>query len=1039
MKRMLPCLLAVLMVLPSFGVMAQTDSQLEWDTTTFATLFPYAEQMQERAKDAVVLRTGVNCALVRGEQTVVDEQIKVTPEEQNGTVFVPVAFTAMSLGAEVSAQSAETVAFRADGKDVTLTAGSASMQVASTGQQLSAAPYAKEGVLLAPVTELAALFGKKVTVTTEREIGGLIIISDTDTFFQEGEEDLAWELICQMSYARPSGKQVLADMEAHQNGAHPRIMATAADFARIRRDVKTDPHMKQWFEDTKATADELIAKDLGEPPEISDFGKGNDMRDDITTIAMVYQITQDEKYAEYVRQYLLYACDIPKWGPAQFLDVVETSSGVCIGYDWIYNYLTPEERQKISSTIVTKALQPGLNTYRPDEPGAWPTRDTNWNVVCNGGMLMGAIAVADEDPATAEEIIEYSMRGVEYMMKQYATSGGWHEGVTYWDYTDEFLVYMISTLMSATGTDYGLYYNTQGMRHTGYYLFDMIGPGGIFNIHDADEKATMEAERMFFHADHMDDNVLAKMTLQNKEGVKGDALDLLFYKPEKMKNCESESLPPLDGYYNGVEIAAMRSDWQEPNAVYAALHGGWNQDIHGQVDAGDFVLDALGQRWICDTGKENYNLPGFWNYTQGGGRGTYYCNRAEGNNTLVINPNSLEGQVVDATATMIATESKARGAYSVLDMTEVLQPYVSSAKRGMMLYDDRSKVLLQDELQLKGEYNVLWFAHTKADITLSADRKTAYLEQNGRRMQVSILDGAPSGAVFRVMKAEPLSVSPNPSGQKSLSSIQKLVISFKAKGSVTLPVVFIPLEGGDAPQLPEVTKISNWTIPDGNLAKQTYPSIDGITINGEPLESFNKSTVNYSVDLDQYDDEEVIVEATAAAGIQTEVEEIGRGKYRITATNRRGKQNLYEISCTFQARPVPDGVERSEVKKLSVSSQPQPENAAENAIDGDLNTRWSAEGTDEWIQLELNQEETLDGVGIAFMSGDERTADIEVQLSKDGVTWETIFSGDTSGRTEQEEYFTAGGKAARFVRVLCHGTSAGIWNSILEIGAYRAK
>ncbi len=289
MKRILPCLLALLVLLPSFGAMAQTDSRLEWNATTFAKLFPYAKQVQERAKDAVVLRTDVNCALVRGEQTVVDEQIKVTPEEQNGTVFVPAAFTAASLGAEVSVQAADTVAFRADGKDVTITAGTASMQVAGAEQRLSAVPYAKEGLLLAPVTELAALFGKKVTVTTERETGGLIIISDTEPFFQEGEEDLAWELICQMSYARPSGKQVLADMEAHQNGAHPRIMATAADFARIRRDVKTDPLMKQWFEDTKATADELIAKDLGEPPLVTPSSQ-------IVGTQAVFNVLMGERY-----------------------------------------------------------------------------------------------------------------------------------------------------------------------------------------------------------------------------------------------------------------------------------------------------------------------------------------------------------------------------------------------------------------------------------------------------------------------------------------------------------------------------------------------------------------------------------------------------------------------------------------------------------------------------------------------------------------------------------------------------------------------
>lgn len=1040
MKRIIPYLLAAAMILSCIGTVAAEGETKEWNAQTFAKLYPYAAQVKERVQDAVVLRTDVNCAMVRGERTTVDDNIKVTPEEQDGVIFVPAAFTAESLGAQnVHSETAGTVAFNADGKQVTFKEGETSVNVDGTAQTLAAAPYRKEDVLLVPVQTLADLFGKKVSVTTERKIGGLIILSDEETFFGEGEDDLAYELICQMAYARPSGEQVLADVKAKMGGAHPRIMATAEDFARIRKEVKTDPHMKQWLADLTETADQIVATELGTPPVSSDWSKGNVMRDDIENVAMMYQITGDKKYAECVKAYLLYACNITQWGPAQFLDVVEIATGIAIGYDWIYEYLTPEERQTISSNIVSKALEPGLATYRLDAAGAWPTRDTNWNIVCNGGLMTCALAVADESPSVAAETIEWSMRGVEYMMWQYAPEGGWHEGVTYWDYTDEFMVYFTASLLSASGSEYGMYYNTQGMRNTGYHLFDMTGPVTIFNIHDANEQE-LEPERMFFHADHMDDNTLARLTLLSKKNTKGDALDLLFYKPAKMKNCESAPLPSLDGSYEAVAITTMRSDWEEPNAVYAALHGGYNLDTHGQIDAGDFVLDAMGKRWVCDPGKESYSLPNYWNYTGNGtGRGSYYTVRAEGNNTIVVNPGVSEGQVMDATAPLVDFESKAQGGYGVIDMTEVLQPYVTSAKRGLMLYDNRSKVLLQDELNLRGEYNVLWFVHTTADITLSADRKTAYLEQDGRRMQVSILNGAPSGAVFRTMEAEPLITSPNPSGQKSLDGMQKLVIAFKAKGEVTLPVVFIPLEDDKQPTLPVVTKMQNWSIPDGALTKQSYPKLDTITIDGEPIANFNADTMSYVVDLDRYDDEGIEVQAQAAAGIQTSIEKIGDGNYRISAKNKRGKVSLYDVRFTFQAWPVPENVERSAVRSVVVSSQPQAENPSQNAIDGDLATRWSAEGTDEWIQLELKQETNVDGIGIAFLEGNSRIAYIDVQISKDAQEWTTIFSGDSSGRTLQEEYFPADGQSVRYVRVRLHGTSIGTWNSITEIGVYQQK
>ena len=47
-----------------------------------------------------------------------------------------------------------------------------------------------------------------------------------------------------------------------------------------------------------------------------------------------------------------------------------------IGYDWLYNALTPEERTTVRDAIVTKALDAVLPIYqRPAASGA-PVRET---------------------------------------------------------------------------------------------------------------------------------------------------------------------------------------------------------------------------------------------------------------------------------------------------------------------------------------------------------------------------------------------------------------------------------------------------------------------------------------------------------------------------------------------------------------------------------------------------------------------------------------------------------------------------------------
>lgn len=164
MKRVIVYLLAAAMLLPCIGTAAAEETK-QWNMQTFTKLYPYAEQVKERAKDAVVMRTDVNCAMVRGERTVVDDNLKVTPEEKDGIIFVPAAFTAASLGAQdVHSETAAQLEFTVGGKRVMFREGKPTIEADGAPLQLAGAPYQKEGVLLVPVQELAELFHQKATV-----------------------------------------------------------------------------------------------------------------------------------------------------------------------------------------------------------------------------------------------------------------------------------------------------------------------------------------------------------------------------------------------------------------------------------------------------------------------------------------------------------------------------------------------------------------------------------------------------------------------------------------------------------------------------------------------------------------------------------------------------------------------------------------------------------------------------------------------------------------------------------------------------------
>ena len=84
-------------------------------------------------------------------------------------------------------------------------------------------------------------------------------------------------------------------------------------------------------------------------------------------------------------------------------------------------------------------------------------------------------------------------------------------------------------------------------------------------------------------------------------------------------------------------------------------------------------------------------------------------------------------------------------------MTDAYKDYAKSAVRGVLFTNNRRELIVRDEVKMKSRTDLWWFAHTKADITLSTDGKPAILSEGGKQMWVGILSGGE--AKFEVMEA----------------------------------------------------------------------------------------------------------------------------------------------------------------------------------------------------------------------------------------------------------------------------------------------
>jgi hypothetical protein len=111
-------------------------------------------------------------------------------------------------------------------------------------------------------------------------------------------------------------------------------------------------------------------------------------------------------------------------------------------------------------------------------------------------------------------------------------------------------------------------------------------------------------------------------------------------------------------------------------------------------------------------------------------------------------------------------------------------------------------------------------------------------------------------------------------------------------------------------------------------------------------------------------------------------------------------------------------------------------NVPGNAVDNNLGTRWSANGEGQWIRFDLGTARTIAQVKVALYSGNVRRSRFDLQVSGDGASWTTVFAGESSGTTTQEQLYDVPDTSGRYLRYLGHGNSVNMWNSVAEVSLF---
>ncbi|MFV0553753.1 MAG: heparinase II/III family protein [Mangrovibacterium sp.] len=540
---------------------------------------------------------------------------------------------------------------------------------------------------------------------------------------------------------------------------HPRLLMTHGEEVEVMAKLQDNPDILRLHHYLLQCSDSII-----DNPTLSYEKQGmrllavsREAFRRIFYLSYTYRMTNERKYALRAEQEMIAVCSFDDWNPSHFLDAGEMTMAVAIGYDWLFDELSSSTKKLAKNAIINNGFEPS----KVQQYNNFLRASNNWNQVCNSGLVYGALALLDEEPEYAQEIIERALTTVDKALKIYAPDGVYPEGYIYWGYGTTFQVLLSAALESALGSDAGLS-DAEGFFASTQYMQFMVGKSGkCFNFSDSRENP-LSLPAMYWFANKTQDASLLwnEKLLFNQEKLSFSSEETRFLPLIPIYGAQfkmDELSAPTTKIWTGngrTPVVLIRTEWEhDDRGFYLGIKGGKATTSHGHMDAGSFVFDALGLRWAQDLGlQEYYSLEkekvNIWNSSQDGQRWDVFRYNNFAHNTLTVNGKKhvANGFVP---ITEVYSDSEKLGAS--LDMTELFGGELASAQREIALIDEQYLSIIDQLKAGDAPSTVRWTMVTSAKpkvindhlVELHQEGKCARLTiQSLADVRLSVLDNA---------------------------------------------------------------------------------------------------------------------------------------------------------------------------------------------------------------------------------------------------------------------------------------------------------
>ena len=543
----------------------------------------------------------------------------------------------------------------------------------------------------------------------------------------------------------------------------PKIILTKEKILQIKKSIQTDAAVKAYYQYLYQNAVSLITL-----PVLERRMEGRRLltitREAVSrlgALSVVYALSGEKRFLNRVNDELTAVCNFSDWNPSHFLDVAEAAYAVSIGLDWTLGDLPEETKRLAKKSLLEKAIQPSLDS----QYNGWMKSTHNWNQVCHGGMSVAAVAIADEYPALAAQIIARALQYMPLALDAYAPDGVYPEGASYWSYGTSYTLLTISVFESAFGTDFGMS-KAPGFLESATFVSKLAGPSGLyFNYFDSGEKgygeignqellswfAQKTGNRIFFDKNKLAEKLMtASVDGKNISKMNGSALSWIVASTA----TNTQSLPVHWKGEGKNPIAILGSSPDESAQFFLGAKGGSASQNHGNMDAGSFVFELNGVRWSVDPGNQDYTKleaimgNALWNNKQDSKRWTLLTKNNFGHSTLTVND---QFHNVDGFAGMSGFNGETLFPEVSFDLTAVLKGQLKYANR-KFTKKSSTKLRIEDAIEITDSTKIVsWTMMTEAEV--ASINGGALLKQHGKTLQLIMLE--PVGIPVKITLLDP--------------------------------------------------------------------------------------------------------------------------------------------------------------------------------------------------------------------------------------------------------------------------------------------